>query len=193
MKYGYTRISTISQEGNTSIESQTEQILERYPDAEIVCETYSGAEKRVKFETVIEKMQSGDMLICTKLDRFCRSTKEGLQYIDVILGKGCSIHILNMGLIENTPMGKLIVTQLLAFAEFERAMIIERCQEGRTKAKSQPDFREGRPLKYKKMQLDHAVSLLEHYSYSQVEDMTGISVSTIQRHKNRLKKADMKV
>ena len=187
MKYGYTRISTVKQEGNTSIASQTEQILERYPDAEIISETYSGAEKRVQFEAVIEKMQSGDMLICTKLDRFCRSTKEGLEYIDMILGKNCSIHILNMGLIEDTPMGRLIVTQLLAFAEFERAMIIERCQDGREKARQQEGYKDGRKPKFTQIQLNHAVNLLEHYSYKQVESMTGISESTILRHKRKLK------
>lgn len=187
MRYGYTRISTVSQEGNTSLKGQEEEILERYPDAKIVSEVFSGAEKRLKFEEIIDKMQAGDMLICTKLDRFCRDTKEGLQYIDALLDKGCSIHILNMGLIEDSPMGRLIVTQLLAFAEFERALIVERCQTGKAKAKNQADFRDGRPLKYRKMQLDHAVSLLQHYSYSKVSDMTGISISTIQRHKNRLK------
>lgn len=186
MKYGYTRISTLKQEKNTSTDSQKAQILERYPDAEIVSETYSGAEKRVQFEAVIEKMQPGDMLICTKLDRFCRSTKEGLQYIDILLDKGCSIHILNMGLIENTPMGRLIVTHILAFAEFERALIIERTQDGRKRARQHPDYRDGRKPKYTKIQLDHAVSLLEHYSYKQVESMTGISESTILRHKRKI-------
>lgn len=188
MKYGYTRISTIAQENNTSLAEQEELILEKYSDAEIVSEIYSGAKKRDKFEALIEKMQPGDLLCCTKLDRFCRSTKEGLQYIDVLLDKGCSIHILNMGLIEDKPMGRLIVTQLLAFAEFERAMINERCQGGRAKARQQEGYKEGRRPKFSKMQLDHAVSLLEHYSYTQVESMTGISVSTILRHKNRLAK-----
>lgn len=187
MKYGYTRISTLKQEGNTSLAEQSEQILSKYPDAEIVSEIYSGAKKRVQFEAIIDKMQPGDMMICTKLDRFCRDTKEGLQYIDMLLGKGCSIHILNMGLIEDTPMGRLIVTQLLAFAEFERAMIIERCLDGRERARLQPGYKDGRKPKFSKTHLDHAVSLLEYYSYSQVESMTGISISTIQRHKNKLK------
>ena len=47
-----------------------------------------------------------------------------------------------MGLIDNFPIGKLIVTNLLAFAEFERAIIDERTQAGKAIAKKRPDFRE---------------------------------------------------
>lgn len=187
MKYGYIRISSLTQDGNTSLDGQEKEILERYPDAEIISEIHSGATKREKFEALIENMQPGDLLCCTKLDRFCRTTKEGLQYIDALLDRECSIHILNMGLIENTAMGRLIVTQLLAFAEFERAQIVERTQEGRERARKQEGYKDGRKPKFTKIQLDHAVGLLERYSYKQVEDITGISESTILRHKRKLK------
>ena len=109
MNYGYTRISTASQEGNTSLSAQAEEILARYPDAEIISEVFSGAEKRVKFEALIDKMQPGDLLCCTKLDRFCRTTKEGLEYIDKLREKGCSVHLFDVGLIENSPTGRLLV------------------------------------------------------------------------------------
>ena len=187
MKYGYTRISTTKQEDNTSLEAQAEQILERYPDAIIISEVFSGAKKRPKFEALIDKMQEGDMLICTKLDRFCREMKDGLEYIDRLRDKGCSVHLFDVGLIEDTPTGKLLVGVLLAFAEFERAKTIERTTEGKEKARQNPNFRDGRPPKFKKIQLDHAINLLDYYSYSQVEDMTGISVSTIKRYKRKLK------
>lgn len=126
MKYGYARVSTKGQLDGNSIKEQTNAILAVYSDAEITVESYSGAKERPLFNQVLDKAQAGDFVIVTKLDRFCRSTKEGLEYIDRLLNKGVKIHILNMGLIENTPMGRLIVTNLLAFAEFERSMIIER-------------------------------------------------------------------
>lgn len=80
-----------------------------------------------------------------------------------------------MRLIENTPMGRLIVTNLLAFAEFERAMIIERTQSGKAIAKQKPNFKEGRPKKFNSKKINHALDLLQSYSYRQVEEMTGIS------------------
>ena len=106
-----------------------------------------------------------------------------MQYIDLLLNKGVKIHILNMGLIESSPMGRLIVTNLLAFAEFERAMIIERTQSGKAIAKQRDNFREGRKPIYTPEQIEHALNLLKENSYSQVVKMTGISKSTIIRAK----------
>ena len=82
-------------------------------------------------------------------------------------------------------MGRLIVTNLLAFAEFERAMIIERTQSGKAIAKQKEDFREGRPKKYGRAQIEHALELLEGNSYKQVEELTGISKSTLIRAKRK--------
>lgn len=187
MKYGYTRVSTKGQLDGNSIEEQTNAIRSLYADAEIIVESYSGAKERPLFNKILEQTQKDDYVIVTKLDRFCRSTKEGLEYIDCLMNKGVKIHILNMGLIENTPMGRLIVTNLLAFAEFERAMIIERTQGGKAIAKQRADFKEGRPPKYNSKKLNHAVELLESYSYRQVEEMTGISKSTLIREKRKRK------
>ena len=95
-----------------------------------------------------------------------------------------------MGLIEDTPMGNLIITNLLAFAEFERAMIVERTQAGKEIAKQKDDFREGRPKKYGKKQIEHALSLLKEHSYKEVEQITGISKSTLIRAKNKAKQEE---
>jgi DNA invertase Pin-like site-specific DNA recombinase len=183
MFVGYCRVSTKGQLDGNSIEEQTLSIRERYPTAEIVVESYSGAKERPIFNALLDRLAFGDTLIVTKLDRFCRTTKEGLQYIDLLLNRGVKIHILNMGLIESSPMGRLIVTNLLAFAEFERAMIIERTQSGKALAKQRDNFREGRKPIYTPEQIEHALKLLEDNSYSEVVKMTGISKSTIIRAK----------
>ena len=179
MKYGYCRVSTRGQLEGNSIQEQTEQILQRYADAIIVAEAYSGAKERPIFNNLCDSLKQNDILIVTKLDRFCRTTKEGLQHIDLLMHVGVKIHILNMGLIEDTPMGRLIVTNLLAFAEFERAMIVERTQSGKAIAKTKAEFREGRPPKYTQKQIAHAIGLLESHSYKEVSDITGISKSTL--------------
>ena len=74
---------------------------------------------------------------------------------------------------------------MLAFAQFERDMIVERTQEGKAIAKLSPDFREGRPKKYTPTQINHALGLLKMYSYKQVEALTGISRSTLIRAKQK--------
>lgn len=168
MIYGYVRVSTKGQakDGN-SIEDQTDLILKNYPTAKIVVESHSGAKERPLFGNLISSLNKDDILVVTKLDRFCRTTKEGLIYIDDLMNRGVKIHMLNMGLIENTPMGRLIVTNLLAFAEFERAMIIERTQAGKAIAKSKPDYKEGRPKK--------ELPLFENFLIKQKEGKISIS------------------
>lgn len=188
---GYCRVSTKGQLEGNSIEEQRRSIIERYSNAEIVEESYSGAKERKIFNDVISSLQEGDTLVVTKLDRFCRTTKEGLGYIDKLMSKGVKIHILNMGLIEDTPMGKLIVTNLLAFAEFERAMIIERTQSGKAIAKQKEGFKEGRPKKHTLKQMNNALSMLSvnggKYSYTEVAEITNISKSTLIRENNKRK------
>lgn len=150
MIYGYCRVSTKGQaERGTSLEDQRRQILSKYPSAEIVSEAYSGyKEERPTFDSLVGRMEKGDTLVATKLDRFCRNAERGLKAVRELLAKGCSIHILNLGLVEDTANGKLMLTILEAFAEFERNMIVERTQSGKAWAREHdPSFKEGRPPK----------------------------------------------
>lgn len=186
MQYGYCRVSTYSQKDNTSLQEQERAILALYPNAKIVTEVFSGVKKRKQFDELIHQLQPGDLVVCTKMDRFCRNAREGLDYVDEILEAGASFHILNMGLADNSATGKIIVMMFLAFAEFEHDMIVQRTKEGREAARLRPGYRDGRKLKFSKAQLDHAVELLSEHSYKEVEEMTGISVSTIQRHRRKL-------
>ena len=127
-------------------------------------------------------MQKGDTLIVTKLDRFARTAIEGGQIVKDLHDRGVTIHILNMGIADNTPMGKLMVSMLLAFAEFERDMIVERTQGGKAIARANGKRVDGRPKKFTPQQIQHALELLgSGNSYTAVEAMTGISKSTLVR------------
>ena len=89
-----------------------------------------------------------------------------------------------MGLIENTLTGNLILTVMLAFAEYERGMIVERTQTGKAVARQDPNFKDGRPKKFTPEQIQLALSLLEQgKTYRQITAMTGISKSTLIRSK----------
>ena len=80
---------------------------------------------------------------------------------------------------------------LLAVAEMERNLIIERTQEGKAIAKQQEGFREGRPNKYTKKQLDHAIQMLGDHSFKQVAEITGISMSTLKRESKSGKRTSL--
>ncbi len=189
MIYGYARVSTAMQgrDGN-SLEDQV-NALKEYGCQEIIEEAYSGKTMaRPQFTSLLERLEEGDTLVVSKLDRFARTTIEGVQTIQDLFNKGIKVHILNMGLIEDTNVGHLILTILLAFAEYERNMIIERCASGKEIARQNPNFKEGRPKKYSQLQVQHALELLEEgNTYKQVEALTGISKSTLIRARRRIK------
>lgn len=180
--YGYARVSTKGQMENNSLQQQEEEIKSRYEKCIIFREAYTGTKTdRPIFNEMLLKLEKGDTLVVTKLDRLARNTVEGIEIIQELFQKGIAVHVLNVGLLENTTMGKFFITTLLAVAEMERNTIIERTQAGKAIAKTKPGFKEGRPKKYTKEQIDHALSLLEDNSYSYVVRVTGISKSTLIR------------
>ena len=187
MIYGYARVSTAGQSINgNSLEDQT-KALEAYGCQEIITETFTGKSmERPQFSALFQKLKSGDTLVVTKLDRFARTAIDGVSTVRELFERGVRVHILNMGLVENTLTGNLILTVMLAFAEYERGIIVERTQAGKAVARQDPNFREGRPKKYLPTQLHHALQLLESgKTYRQVEAMTGISKSTLIRARHR--------
>ena len=79
-------------------------------------------------------------------------------------------------------MGKLMITVMLAFAEYERDIIVERTQTGKAVARANGKRVDGRPKKFKPEQIAHPLEMLEDgRSYTEVEKLTGISKSTLIR------------
>ncbi len=188
MIYGYTRVSTKGQakDGN-SLEAQEAALREAGAEF-IYSDAFTGTKAhRPELDKLMEAIQPGDKLVVTKLDRVARSAVQGIELIQSLLDKGITVHILNVGLMDDTPTGRLIRTVMLAFAQFERDMIVERTQEGKAIAKQREGFTEGRPPVYSKEQLAHAVELLETHSYGEVVKMTGISKSTLVRERRKHK------
>lgn len=181
MKYGYARVSTVHQDLDTQI-----NMLEKEGCDKIITEKISGTKNsRPNFEQIIVDLKEGDTLVVTKVDRFARNTRNALEVIYDLFNRGIKVHIINMGIIENTPTGRLIFSIFSAFAEFERDMIVERTQEGKQLAKQRSGFREGRPKKFSRKQIELALQQLETYSYKEVTEMTGISESTLLRAKRK--------
>ncbi|OJD42824.1 recombinase family protein [Bacillus nitratireducens] len=180
MKYGYARVSTVAQD----LAVQTE-VLKKEGCEVIYEEKFTGIKTdRPKFTKLLQELQEGDTLVVTKLDRLARNTKEGIEIIESLFEKGVKVHVLNVGLLENTTMGRFFLQTLLAVAEMERNLIVERTQEGKALAKQRKDFREGRPRKHSRQQVEHALKLLEEHTYKEVEAMTGINKRTLIRRKN---------
>ncbi len=193
MIFGYARVSTKTQarDGN-SLEGQT-QALKDAGAEEIFEDAFSGTKMdRPEFEKLRLKLRKGDTLIVTKLDRLARSVSQASGLITELIDQGVTINVLNLGILSNDSMNTLLRNILLAFAQFERDMIIQRTQEGKAVARAtDPNFKEGRPRKWDDEQLEHAMNLLQDHSYSQVVKLTGISKSTLIREKIKREKLAM--
>ena len=166
MIYGYARVSTKGQarDGN-SLEDQEQKL--RQKGAEIIFrDSFTGTQKhRPELDKLLGVIKEGDTLVVTKLDRIARSTIGGIELVTELQEKGVVVDIMNMGVIDNSPMGKLILTVMLAFAEYERDMIVIRTSEGKEVARQKPGWREGRKEKVVDLNLFQKLQ-------SQVEDKT---------------------
>lgn len=189
MVYGYARVSTSKQMRGTSVEEQTKDLLAAGAE-EIVSDDYTGTKvDRPEFTKLLSRLQKGDKLIVTKFDRFARSAIEGNQVLRDLLNKGVSVHILNMGLVDDTPTGRLISTIFLGFAEFERDMIVERTQAGREARRREAEakgevFMDFRPRVMNDKQIETAMQLLDSgKSYKEVADIMNVSKSTLIRRR----------
>jgi DNA invertase Pin-like site-specific DNA recombinase len=168
MIYGYARTSAYNQRDNNSEAVQRDELTAAGAQV-VVYENFTGTRTdRPEFSKLLAKLKKGDTLIVTKLDRFARAT-EAAGIVKELLNRGVNVHVLNLGLINNTPGGRLMFNVLLAFAEYERDMIVERTQSGIAKKRElEPGWKEGRPkkevpefLKFFEKQKDGEISVVE--------------------------------
>ena len=185
MIFGYARVSTKGQERDGNSLDDQEIKIKEAGATEIYVEAFTGTKMdRPELDKLLAKLQPGDTLVVTKLDRFARNADDGAKLIKGLINKGIIVNILNMGIIDTSPIGKVIIGIFMVFAEFERDMIVERMQIGKAIARQNPDYKEGRPKKFTKKQIELGISLLDVHSYREVEELTGISKSTLIRAKS---------
>lgn len=147
---GYARVSSHSQE----LDIQLERLSELGCD-KIYKETFTGttANGREQLKAALDYVREGDTLIITKLDRLARSATDLGKISQQLQDKGVDLKVLDQSIDTTTPQGKLMFTMIGAFAEFERDLIWERCQEGIAKAKER-GVRFGRRSKLTAKQLE---------------------------------------
>ena len=146
MIYGYKRVSTKKQakDGN-SLEAQEKTLIENGA-TKIYSDSFTGTKNdRPALNELMSIIQEGDTLIVTKLDRLGRSLSKTTELITELIDKGVTVNILNLGVLNNSSMSTLLRNMLLAIAQFERDMIVERTSEGKEMRKElDPEWRDGR-------------------------------------------------
>ena len=138
--FAYARVSTADQ----TTDNQAAEILAAGFAVEahrIVSETISGsvsASVRPGFAKLTDRLEKGDVLIVTKLDRLGRNAMDVRATVEALAARGVRVHCLALGGVDLTsPAGKMTMGVIAAVAEFERDLIIERTQAGLRRAKAE--------------------------------------------------------
>ena len=152
--YGYARVSTNGQD----LSSQEAELLAA-GCAKVFKEKVSGAKTdRAELAKLLHKIESGDVLVVTRLDRLARSTRDLLNTLDEITKRGAGFKSLADSWADTTtPHGRLMLTVLGGLAEFERELIKARTGEGRARAKAE-GVHMGRPPKLTPHQRREAIA-----------------------------------
>lgn len=180
--FGYARVSTVEQ----LTENQREQIAQAgysITGKRFVEEKVSGsvaAMQRPGFVKLLDRMEEGDTLVVTKLDRIGRDSIDVQQTVKLFSERGIRLVVLQLGNLDLTSSaGALMVKVLAAVADFERELIVERTQAGQARARAEGKHM-GRPSKTSdeqkvtiRQQLDQGISV------SQVARDYGISRASV--------------
>lgn len=184
-KYGYVRVSSKTQESNSSIESQKQQLIQNGIEEEnIFVEIGSGANEiknRSVFQKLInQKLKENDLLMVTKIDRCSRNSLEFLKLQDILFKKNITFVALDLPTSVDLATNKLMATTLSAMAEFENNRRKERQKQGIRAAQKKGKY-QGRKTVINKTLIQKVKHLKEskNLSVTDISKLTGVSCPTI--------------
>lgn len=138
--FAYCRVSTAEQTTDNQVR-EIEAAGFKVEPARVIIETVSGstaAMQRPQFSRLVDRLEAGDVLLVTKLDRLGRNAMDVRATVDALAALGIRVHCLALGGVDLTsPAGKMTMGVIAAVAEFERDLLIERTQAGLTRAKAE--------------------------------------------------------
>lgn len=181
----YARVSTTDQTTDNQIQEVKSQGFEIAP-YRVITETISGSvptSERKEFRNLMARMEPGDILLVTKLDRLGRNAMDVRATVEQLAERTIKVHCLALGGVDLTsPAGKMTMGVIAAVAEFERDLLIERTNAGLARAKLD-GRRLGRPTAASAAE----VKKLKSSGASQALTATtlGISLSTVKRLWNK--------
>lgn len=186
--FAYCRVSTNDQ----TTDNQMHEIQAAgfsLDEKRVIAETVSGsvaASERQGFAKLVDRMEGGDVLIVTKLDRLGRNAMDVRVTVEGLALRGIKVHCLALGGVDLTsPAGKMTMQVIAAVAEFERDLLVERTQAGLARAKSQGKHC-GRPQALSQSQAGEVlVRLREGATVAGLAKEFGTSRTTIQRVRDR--------
>jgi DNA invertase Pin-like site-specific DNA recombinase len=184
-KYGYVRVSSKTQESNSSIESQKQQLIQNGIEEENIFVEIGSAANEIKNRSVFQKLinqklKENDLLMVTKIDRCSRNTLEFLKLQDILFKKNITFVALDLPTSVDLATNKLMATTLSAMAEFENNRRKERQKQGIRAAQKKGKY-QGRKTVINKALIQKVKHLKETKNLSVVDisKLTGVSSPTI--------------
>jgi DNA invertase Pin-like site-specific DNA recombinase len=184
-KYGYARVSSKSQESNSSIESQKQQLIQNGIEQENIFVEVGSAATEIKNRPVFqklmnEKLQENDLVMVTKIDRCSRNTLEFLKLQDVFFKRNITFVALDLPTSVDLATNKLIAITLSGIAEFENNRRKERQIQGIRAAQEEGKYM-GRKSVITKTLIQKVKDLKENsnLSVTEISRVIGISRPTI--------------
>ena len=176
--FGYARVSTRDQD----VAAQVAELMTA-GSAKVYREKASGTKTdRPELRKTINRLEPGDVLMVTRLDRLARSTRDLLNVIEEVSKRGAGFRSLKDAWADTTsPHGRLMLTVLGGLAEFERELIRARTGEGRKRAQER-GVRFGRPRKLTPFQRKEALARLDAgETQADIARSYGVDATTIGR------------
>lgn len=184
-KYGYIRVSSKSQESNSSIESQKEELTQKGIEVENIRIEVGSAANEIKNRPVFQKLineelKGNDLLMVTKIDRCSRNTLEFLKLQDILFKKSITFVALDLPTSMDLATNKLIATTLSGIAEFENNRRKERQKKGIRAAQKEGKYK-GRKSVINQNLIRKVKNLKENsnLSVSEISRVIGVSRPTI--------------
>lgn len=184
----YARVSTADQT-TANQAKEVEAAGFKVDPKRIIAETISGstaAMQRPGFARLVDRLEAGDVLIVTKLDRLGRNAMDVRATVEMLACEGVRVHCLALGGVDLTsPAGKMTMAVISAVAEFERDLLIERTQAGLSRAKAEGKAL-GRPSSLSPEQVAEVQrKRTEGVSLGALAKAYGVSRAAIQRAEKR--------
>lgn len=188
MKFGYARVSSLSQD----LAQQKEQLVKNGVDENnIYAEKFTGTtEQRPKWQKLNKQLRKDDEVVFTKVDRIGRSVKVAVDIVNDLLDKGVKVYIIQLNGYVNKQdaMGKMLFNFLTIMAEFEHDMIVDRLAQGKAYAKAHnPNYHEGRPKRRITNRYRKIYELSKEHSIKETAEISGVSESTVKRIRKQIR------
>ena len=184
-RYAYARVSSKSQQENSSLESQKQEFMKQgVPEKNIRIEIGSAvdtiSERPIFYHLIDHELQENDLLLVTKIDRCSRNTLEFLKLQEKLFKKGVTFISLDLPYSNDMAVNQLIATNLAAIATFENDRRKERQRQGIKAAKKAGKYF-GRKTVINKKLIDQVQDLKENknLSITQIAKITGRARTTV--------------